>query len=232
VKLSADFPTSLIVELPFPANLDVVNRILMSYLNDQRLPAHSYFLLDVSGSMQGQRLGQVQVALNVLAGDDSSLTGRFARFQNRELVSFVTFSSDVNGGENFALTDPAHNSQVLRQIQDYGASLQAGGATALFSSLQYIYGQALAAQHADPRHYYSIVVMTDGMSNRGESWQGFRSFYEALSPADQTIKVFPIVFGEADRTQLQAIAQLTGGRLFDGNTGGLASVFKEIRGYQ
>jgi len=53
-----------------------------------------------------------------------------------------------------------------------------------------------------------------------------------LGPADRDIKVFPIVFGEADREELLSIATLTGGRLFDGNTAALATVFKEIRGYQ
>jgi Ca-activated chloride channel family protein len=51
-------------------------------------------------------------------------------------------------------------------------------------------------------------------------------------PAVQRIKVFPILFGEGDAAQLRQIADLTGGRMFDGRTESLSTVFKEIRGYQ
>jgi Ca-activated chloride channel family protein len=232
VTLSSAFPTNLIVDLAFPSDREVIDRLLFSYLNDQRLPAHSFFLLDVSGSMRGPRLDQVQTAINTLCGADSTLTGRFARFQNREQVSFVTFSTDVHGRDDFALPDSGSIAPAVQAIEQYGAGLQAGGQTALFTSLKAIYDMADSARRADSKRYYSIVVMTDGESNRGMSWQDFRDYYSGLPPDQRGIRVFPIVFGEADQSQLQAIADLTGGRLFNGNTGALASVFKEIRGYQ
>lgn len=43
--------------------------------------------------------------------------------------------------------------------------------------------------------------------------------------------MFPILFGDAAKDQLQGIAELTGGKLFDG-TGSLDGAFEEIRGYQ
>ena len=45
-------------------------------------------------------------------------------------------------------------------------------------------------------------------------------------------RVFPILFGEASHTEMEALAQFTGGRVFDGRKAALAQVFKEIRGYQ
>src|SRR5262249_25058276 len=80
------FPDAVLVELPFPNDLAAINRILFSYLNEQRRPAHAYYLLDLSGSMRGSRLSQLQSALRTLAGDDPTLTGQFARFQAREQV--------------------------------------------------------------------------------------------------------------------------------------------------
>jgi hypothetical protein len=53
------FPNVVLVELPFPNDLTAINRILFSFLNDQRRPAHAYYLLDLSGSMKGQRLSQL-----------------------------------------------------------------------------------------------------------------------------------------------------------------------------
>jgi len=236
VPLDADFPKALIVELTFPSDIGVVDRILDSYLSEQRRPAHSYFLLDVSGSMEGARLSQLETALRTLVGGDSSLTGRFARFQPRERVSLATFSNAIIDRQEFDMGTAAQAPAVRASIGQYVNGLQAGGPTALFSSLHEVYLSALEARKsggaAEAGRYFSIVVMTDGQSNAGEKLSDFDRFYRGLPPADRDIKVFPIVFGEADRGQLDAIAQLTGGRVFDGNTAALSAVFKEIRGYQ
>ena len=44
--------------------------------------------------------------------------------------------------------------------------------------------------------------------------------------------MFPILFGEGNAKDLTELADLTGGRMFDSRSNALASVFKEIRGYQ
>ena len=74
--------------------------------------------------------------------------------------------------------------------------------------------------------------MTDGENNRGDDFEAFKRKYEALPADEQAIKVFPILFGEGSSEQLQELADLTGGRVFDGKHAPLSSVFKEIRGYQ
>ena len=43
--------------------------------------------------------------------------------------------------------------------------------------------------------------------------------------------VFGLLFGKAEKSQLERIATLTGGRVFDARKG-LRTAFKEIRGYQ
>jgi len=232
VSLDPSFPKALIVELPFPASLGVVDRILDSYLAEQRRPAHSYFLLDVSGSMEGPRVQQLETALRTLVGGDSSLTGRFARFQPRERVSMLTFSDRIEDRVEFDLGTGNQTTVTRGAIEQFIDSLKTGGRTALFSSLEETYRAALDARTSDAQRYYSIVLMTDGESNVGDHLADFRRFYESLPPDQRDIKVFPIVFGDADRDELTAIATVTGGRLFDGNTAALAAVFKEIRGYQ
>ena len=44
--------------------------------------------------------------------------------------------------------------------------------------------------------------------------------------------VFPILFGEANKDEMQAIADKTGGQLFDATSNSLGTVFKQIRGFQ
>ena len=75
------FAKQMLVELPFPRDTQSIDTLLFSYLDEVRKPAHTVFVLDVSGSMKGQRINQLKNALNNLTGIDHSLTGRFARFR-------------------------------------------------------------------------------------------------------------------------------------------------------
>ena len=74
--------------------------------------------------------------------------------------------------------------------------------------------------------------MTDGENNRGLTQAEFEEWYKNQGDSVRGIPVFPILFGEGSPDELRAIADLTGGRLFDSRSNTLAAVFKEIRGYQ
>ncbi|GAC1390806.1 MAG: substrate-binding domain-containing protein [Vulcanimicrobiaceae bacterium] len=230
VALDAVFPKSLIVDLPCLNSRATVDAILYRYLNENRIPPHSYFVLDVSGSMEGERLASVQKALDVLAGDDPSIAGRFARFENREEMTMISFSSQTNAPVNFTM-HRANDQATLSGVKNYAQSLRAGGNTAIFSAIETAIASADQSRHSDRAHYYSIVLMTDGENNEGDSFDTFRSKFEALPQSDR-VRVFPIIFGEASPEQLQELADLTGGKLFDGRHEALSTIFKEIRGYQ
>jgi Ca-activated chloride channel family protein len=74
--------------------------------------------------------------------------------------------------------------------------------------------------------------MTDGVNNKGLSRGEFLNWYRSQGERVRGIPVFPILFGEGNAQDLGALAELTGGRLFDSRSSALATVFKEIRGYQ
>lgn len=232
VTLPAEFPKDLIVELPFPASIDTVNRILFGYLNDQRRPAHSFFVLDVSGSMQGQRIRQLQTALNTLAGDDTSLTGRFARFQERERVTLLTFNHRPGKRRDIDIGRGTAVEQANATVREFSRGLNASGGTAIFDAVLGAVREADRARGRDPERYYTVVLMTDGQNTSGMKLDAFLTAHEALPESARQIKVFPIIFGEADRKELNLIAEVSGGRVFDGNKANLSNVFKEIRGYQ
>lgn len=50
--------------------------------------------------------------------------------------------------------------------------------------------------------------------------------------ADAASFVFAVLFGEGDSSELQQIADATGGQVFDARNTPLSEVFKDIRGYQ
>ena len=229
VALSADFPKSLLIEVAFPSSQDVVNALLFSYLNTQIKPSHTYYVLDTSGSMNGDRLKGLVTAMDNLTGADQSLTGQFSKFRNREKVTIFSFNSTVTGKSDFEVD--ASQPSTLQAISSYVHTLQAGGNTAIYSALQEAYQQALQDRQTEPDRIYSIVLMTDGENNSGISSSDFQSYFTSTSGLTG-IRTFPILFGEGSAKDLQAIADLTGGRLFDASKTSLAAIFKEIRGYQ
>ena len=229
VALSADFPSNLLVEAAFPSSQDVVNALIFSYLNEQIKPSHTYYVLDTSGSMAGSRLSNLVKAMDNLTGGDPSITGQFARFRNREKVTILSFNTQVTGQADFEVN--GDQPQSLKQISDYVHSLQAGGNTAIYSALQDAYQMAAQARRQEPDRIYSIVLLTDGENNSGISADEFQSFFKS-NEALIGIRTFTILFGEAQVQDLQNIATLTNGRMFDASSTSLAQIFKEIRGYQ
>lgn len=234
VKLSAAFPAAVLVELPFPAKLDVIDALLEGFLNDVRLPAHSWFVLDTSGSMAGEGIRQLKASLATLGGQEATTSGRFARFQNRERISVVRFSEQPEATRDFAMGDTAEaNRAALADFAAYADALQPNGGTAIYDALIQAYTGALAAQKGDAgQRYHTIVLMTDGKNTAGRNFDDFHDWYAALPEAERSVRVFPVAFGEADMDELRRVAEMTGGRAFDGRKGDLRSIFKELRGYQ
>ena len=231
VAFDAKLYPSTLIELPFPARLAVIDAVLQAFDDQIRRPADSSFVLDISGSMGGERLAQMKTALLGLTGVDSTLSGRFARLREREKISLLAFDDTVRPAQNFTL-QAQQREQAEQAIRDYVNALQAGGGTAVFSAAQSAYQAALARRKLDAGRFYSVVLLTDGESNQGLSGSDFATWYGALPEADKGLRIYAIQFGEASADQLEALASLTGGRVFNATRTPLAQVFKEIRGYQ
>jgi len=215
------------VELPFPAQADVVDALLTSYFDKLRRPSRTIYVLDTSGSMAGdERIGALQRALAGLAGADPSLTGQYRRFRGREQVTLLPFSSTPESPQTFTVSEENPGPDRQR-IADAGAALQPDGGTAIFDSLEAAYRIAEQQSAADPDRFTSIVLMTDGENTEGADLEAFRAF-AGSRPA---VPVFCVLFGESSVEEMEEVARLTGGRTFDARTAPLAEVFKEIRGY-
>jgi Ca-activated chloride channel family protein len=231
IRLTSQFPRRVLVELPFPSSLDVVRGLLSAYLNELSKPSDTLFVLDVSGSMGGRRIASLKSAMDGLAGVDTSVTGIFSRFRNREEVTIIPFSSEVEGDRSFTVEGTDSNSASLAAIRDYVDGLSAGGSTAIYSALSQAYLQAVESLSADPGRFTSVVLMTDGMNNSGESPQEFLNDLHSMPEAAQ-VPTYAVLFGEASPAALTQIANATGGKVFDSRSSSLSEVFKEIRGYQ
>ncbi|MGW6565514.1 substrate-binding and vWA domain-containing protein [Streptomyces sp. NPDC054975] len=208
-------------ELPFPGSRAVADGLLDAYENKLRRPSRTVYVLDTSGSMQGERLQRLRSALAELTED----------FRDRETVTLMPFGTSVKQNEVRTYTvDPAAPKKAIDALRTQANGLSASGGTAIYSSLKEAYEHLGTGPEGDT--FTSIVLMTDGENTDGDPAGAFDAFYQELPPAQKRTPVFPIVFGDSDRTALDHIASLTGGRLFDATQGSLDGAFEEIRGYQ
>jgi Ca-activated chloride channel family protein len=232
VALDSRFPTQTLIELPFPAKLETIDALITSYLDEVRKPASAIFVLDLSGSMKGDRLDQLKAAMKALTGTDPSLTGKFARFRAHEQVTIITFSEDIIDTKAFTIDDTAPNGPDMTAIRAYIDGLQTYGGTAIYTGLEGAYGTVASAQASDPNRLDSIVLMTDGENNSGVDPGQFEKDYGALPAPVRAVHTYTVLFGDANKDAMTSIATLTGGSVFDATSTSLQTIFKQIRGYQ
>lgn len=239
---------SMLVELPFSTDRALADGLINAYLNEFRTPIASTFVLDISGSMnQSGRRQQLVEALQYMAGDDASLTGRIARLTSREKVWMLPFSEQVYPAVYFQLPgvpkggaakglalqeDSKAKQQVLGQVRDFAESLQMSGGTALYDAVLQALVNMNNERQKNPGYQYSVVAFTDGENNKGRGLAEFKAAYASLPEDVRAIPVFMVLFGEANEIALKDLVSVTGGRTFDARKASLYSVFKDIRAYQ
>lgn len=228
--LSGAASTEVVNELPFPGSLKVVDAILRGFVDDFAKPSSSVFVLDVSGSMEGERLAEMQNALIALAQGDGTVSGRFATFRSREQITLAPFSNQVQPKRQFELSDDAKaNAATLAQVSSVARMLRADGGTAIYDALFSVYDAAQAELKKGERNV-SIVLFTDGESNQGESLEAFLAHVNATSYP--RVPVHAILYGESDVEEMKQLTTATGGRVFDARKASLKSVLKSIRSFQ
>ncbi|RYF71141.1 MAG: VWA domain-containing protein, partial [Comamonadaceae bacterium] len=234
------------IELPFSTDRALADGLIDAYLNEFRAPIASTFVLDISGSMSRDgRRQQLVEALQYIAGDDASLTGRIARLTDREKVWMLTFSEQPNTPVFFQMpsakpatrgvqvqADSEARKKVLAEVRDYAESLQMNGGTALYDAVLRALSNMAAERVRNPGYQYSVVAFTDGENNKGRSLAQFKAAYAQLPEDVRAVPVFMVLFGEANEQALKELVQTTGGRVFDARKASLYSVFKDIRAYQ
>jgi Ca-activated chloride channel family protein len=233
IELTSSFgPTGGgLVELPFPARYDDATALVTGFGDSLRKPARTIYVLDVSGSMKGARIKGLQSALLGLSGADSSLSGELTRFNGREQVIMLAFSTTPKSPRRFDL--PAESRQpVTNQIRGYVRGLAAAGDTAIYDALTRALELAKQLDAAEPGRFTSVVLLTDGERTVGPKLPAFKKYHAKLPPKIKSVPIFTLLFGEGNVQEMTEVATISGGRTFDARTGSLAGVFKQIRGYQ
>ncbi|MFN2452334.1 MAG: substrate-binding domain-containing protein [Candidatus Dormibacteria bacterium] len=186
----------VVLKLPAPAVLDEVR----TSWNSLRKRARILVVLDVSGSMQGDKIDNVRraaaTAVKAFAPDDE--------------VGLWSFSSDVNHLDGIAPV--ASNGTAL--TTDIG-TLQADGATALYRVTK----EAVAEVRKgwDAERINAVMLMTDGQ-NEDSNNNDLGALLDALrrQPVERPVPVFTIGYGtDADLDTLRRISEATHGRSYN-----------------
>jgi len=189
--------------LYFPNSQQVLDRLL-EFHDRAGEGRQVIFVLDYSTSMRGPRMAALREAF-------ASLNG-FDRFYVGETVTIVRFA----GGMLEERSITVRGKQDLDALLAVVASDDLRDHTAIWGALDHALRLA--------RGPASVVLMTDGENNAGPSVDEF------LRVGRGEVPVYPIRFGEADRAELDRVAQASGGRLVDADADALLKAVREVRG--
>ena len=207
--------TKYITPIKYP-NTEVIKLVLNLYQSELRKPVHVAFCLDYSGSMLGEGIEQLKNAMKYILTDESAKD--FIQFSEKGKIDIIPFNGEVR--KPWSTTNGIQTTELLDNINKF----QPSGLTAIYPAS--IKALDLLKDENKDEYNLSVVLMTDGIGNVGE-YKELSSKYASLT---NKIPIYSIMFGDADEYQLEEIASLTNGKIFDGKKD-LVKAFKEVRGY-
>ena len=207
--------TKYITPVKFPSTT-VIKYALKLYQEELRKPVHVVFCLDYSGSMSGDGEEELEKAMKYILSDEAARD--YIQFSDKDIIEVIPFATEAN---SYISTKLGFSREMLL---DTIISWHANGTTALFPAA---IGALSLVKDTDMNEYaVSIVLMTDGQSNVG-TITDLQTVYNRIG---KDIPIYSITFGFPNERDLENIAELTNGKVFDGKTG-LVQAFKEVRGY-
>lgn len=198
----------------------VIQKALELYQTELKKPAYTIYCLDFSGSMDGEGEDQLKQAMSLILSQQEAK--QYLLQANTEDVTIVIPFSDYQIDE---LRAEGNDETTLSRLSEQINALSPNGGTDIYSPS--IRALELLKDVDSGDYFCAIVLLTDGESNTGASFSDFEQAYRALG---KDIPVFAITLGDAQKDQLQPMADLSLGAVFD-SKGDLISAFKKVKGY-
>jgi len=199
---------------------DVIIEALNLYQTQFKKPSFTVFCLDFSGSMSGEGEKQLKKAMSTLLNQNIA-DDYFLQSSKDDCVSVIPFSDIVFD----KWTVKGNNANDLNQLLGKIENLQPSGGTDIYEPI--ISGMDILSKIDSNKYIASVVLMTDGKSNTGSTYEDLKKTW---LKQNKDIPVFSIMFGDASKSQLSNISNLTKSKVFDGSKD-LISAFRNVRGY-
>ncbi|HEY54312.1 MAG TPA: VWA domain-containing protein [Caldilineae bacterium] len=202
------------LQTPGPGVIQVVQN---AWLYTKR-PSNIFLVVDTSGSMEGEKLENVRLALSNFV---DQIRGA------RDRVGMVEFAGSVYNIEPLALVDDLQRQRLEQEIN----LLEAHGDTALLDAIHAAYVRL--QREADPERINAIVVLTDGLENASNtSMNQLLAEIRRGNAGDAPVIIFAIGYGDdADFATLNAIAEVSGGQARKGSIETINELYRLLSQY-
>lgn len=213
-----------IAPVPTPG-ADVIAEALSLYQTELRKPSLTVWVLDISGSMQGEPIAKLKQAMDLIL-DKQKAAMNLLQPSRRDITIIIPFNHEVMAPLVIKGADEAELARALTFVD----GLQAAGGTDLYGAL------AMAFQAMQPykdngtlfTYLPAIVAMTDGASDT-VNFDYFTSIRDQ-SGFGRDVPIHAVAFGEPDMQQLKALTDGSIGRLFVAGDD-LAGALRQAKGY-
>ncbi|MEM8630193.1 MAG: substrate-binding domain-containing protein [Pseudomonadota bacterium] len=213
-----------IAPVPAPESA-VIREALTLYQTELRKPSLTVWVLDVSGSMEGEPLQKLKDAMGLLLDPDTASVN-LLQPSPRDVTFILPFSSGTAEPIVIAGSDP----EKLRRAASRVDLLQAGGGTDLYGAI--MVAMDLLEPYNDDSTLFdylpAIVAMTDGASDTARRPEMLRALESNGFRLD--IPIHSIAFGNADTEQLDELSTTTIGRRFTAGDD-LSKALRSAKGY-
>jgi len=201
---------------------EVIGEALNLYQTVFRKPSLTVFCLDFSGSMR-ENGGADEVRKGMcLLFDQETAGGCMIQANENDVTVILPFSLNIIDMWTAEGNDPAELEVLCRKIKLLHPEGETDIYTPVITALDILSGADTLS-----RYLPAIILITDGISDRGRTYDHLQKAWEAYNI---DIPVFTIVYGASATEQLEPISTLTRGRSFDGNDD-LAAVIRSVKGY-
>jgi len=200
-----------------PPSPEVVEAMLTNWQEYAKKPSQVAVVVDVSGSMRGQKITAVQ----------NTLLSYINNLGPKEEIAIITFSDQINSPVIIKGTPEGKNQGI-----QYISSLQARGDTRLYDSA--LYARDWLRQNLKPNAINAVLILTDG-EDSGSSinlQQLEQELQKSGFNSDERIAFFTVGYGndgEFNAQVLEEIAKINAGYYRKGDPNTIDLVMKNLQ---
>ncbi len=206
------------LELP---SIEVINELLKDWQTNMKKRANVLFVIDTSGSMNGEPIDNAKAAIQNLFNRDLQ-EKNYTSIDDEDTISLMTFNSEVSDVYTVKGKDIGEMSLVVD-------NLTATGNTSLYDAVNKAINEHQKLKQAEnEKKIEIIVVLSDGADTKSSI--NFSSLRSMLEQGEGNLPVIiTIGYGNVDKEVLETISDLTGGKYYEGNPETIKQVFEEIK---
>ena len=210
-----DTNASVLKTIAMPSS-GVIERALDLYQTVLRKPSYTLWVVDYSASMSGKGKSGAVKGLQAALDTDQARASHIEPGDD-DVNVFIPFN------ERAKVEQTVKGKQTAPLLAAGEQKIAAGGAD-VYNALN-VALRSLPDNRDD--YTVAIVLLTDGRSKTSNR-DAFERLYESEGKG---VPVYSVMVGDADRSQLDDLAKLSNGKVFDGRNGDLSSIFREVKGY-